>query len=231
VKFRSQVYTAVSGSVGGVTYAHNAGGMYARGRATPTNTNTEFQQEVRNNFGSLSQRWGNVLTAEQRQAWRDYASATPITNVFGEPLVLSGQQMYLRCNSVRLQVGEAVADNGPTTPGLATLSPIVVTTVDDVSDIYYTIVNTNNWAIGTAGALAIYISRPQPAGVESFNGPYRLATTLAGAVSPPSNSQTQGIDTFPLSVGQRVWMRFVATDQQGRLSATQNLGPFTVEAG
>ena len=39
--FKSAAFTQASGSVGGLTFAHNRGGMYTRARSIPVNPKTQ----------------------------------------------------------------------------------------------------------------------------------------------------------------------------------------------
>jgi hypothetical protein len=96
VKFKSQVYASVSGSVGGLTYSHNQGGMYCRARAVPTNPNTSFQQTLRNAMGQLTTRWGQTLTQTQRDAWAVFATNVPVVDSLGESRTIPPLSWYLK---------------------------------------------------------------------------------------------------------------------------------------
>lgn len=224
MKFRSQVYTAVSGSVGGLTYSHNQGGMYTRGRATPTNPATAQQQAIRNGIQLLTAAWGNTLTSTQRTAWDTYAFNTPTTDRLGEERKLSGINMYVRSNVPRLQSGLAALSAAPTTFGLAALTNPTVSGVASTGVISVAYTNTDAWAGAVGGALLVYVSRPQSPGVTFFKGPYRYAGRVNGATTPPTSPGTV-TSPFTLTAGQRVFVRVTCTNADGRLSSAW-LGTF-----
>jgi len=223
MKFRSQVYTAVSGSIGGVTYSHNRGGMYTRGRATPTNPNSAAQQAARNAFGSLATAWSGILTQAQRDGWTLYATNTPLTDAFGEPLTLTGQQMYNRCNTPRLRSGEARVDAFPVTFGQANLTQAMPTWSTPTLSVYYD--NTDAWANAVGGFLIIQTSPIVGPAINFHKAPFRWLTNEDGAVVPPTAPKTTAVDAFgnTLSafIGNRTYVKIRASDADGRLSPTQ----------
>lgn len=224
MKFKSALVTAVSGSIGGATFAHNQGGMYVRARATPTNPNTSFQQIIRNLMSQITSAWQNTLTQAQRDAWEVYASNVPLTDKFGDPRYTSGIAHYVRSNVPRLQGGLARIDVGPTVYSLPTLTPPVptVSAATDQSSTAYD--NTDAWATEAGGALLIWISRPQSPSIIYFKGPYRYAGLAPGAASPPTSPQV--VDTpFAVEQDQLLFHKYAAVRADGRLSA-----PFRVVA-
>lgn len=152
------VYAQASGSIGGVTYSHNRGGMYTRTRTTPVNPNTARQGEARANLAQSSSAWSNILTEPQRQAWTTYANATPVVNALGAQLILSGQQMFNKMMLPRLIGGLALVPAGPITAGLATTPVFTVEpTLVDSGDLDMTVTVSG---AGATGDLLIYMSEP-----------------------------------------------------------------------
>lgn len=219
MKFKSSVYTQASGSVGGLTYSRNGGGMYTRARAVPTNPNTPAQQAVKAFLSNLAQYWTNTLTAAQRQAWEAYAAAVPVRDSLGEERPISGNAMFCRCNMPRLVGGLAIVAAGPTTNTLAGLTPpSIVTATGSSGIISVSYTNTDGWANAVGGALLVFASQPQSPGVNFFKGPFRFAGKVLGAATPPT-SPAAITSPFPFTAGSRVFTRFVATNADGRLSA------------
>lgn len=103
MKFTPTLGGSYSGSLGGFTASHNKGGQYLRRRAVPTNPNTVRQQTARAALGALTEYWGQTLTESQRQGWRDYAAAVPVTDRIGNTINLTGQQMFVRSNTPAAQ--------------------------------------------------------------------------------------------------------------------------------
>jgi hypothetical protein len=185
MKFKSAVYTNVSGSIGGLTYAHNRGGMYARARSTPVNTMTARRTAVRANFAAASTYWRNTLTAAQRGDWTAYAEASPVTDQFGDEKILTGQQMFIRTHTLRLQAGEAAIAAAPSTPGFGvpvsefTNTDISVATPGGTLDI------DGSLASGApdAGDVLVYVGTMLSAGRNFYNGPWQFVDSVAIAAS------------------------------------------------
>ena len=225
--FKSEIVTQASGSIGGTTYAHNTAGLYRRARSIPVNPNSAAQQGVRANLTTLAQAWNAVLTQAQRDAWDNYATLSPITGKLGDELVLSGQQMYIRCNTVRLLGGIARVDDGPVTPGLIALTTPVATISIGAATVSVAFDNADAWAIAVGGGLNIQTGRFISAGRNFFRGPYRHNTTVEGAVIPPGTPEDTANNAFGQIVadavaGQKCAMRYTAFEVDGRISAVQS---------
>lgn len=209
----------MSGSIGGVVASHNRGGVYFRQRSTPVNPNTSFQQEVRSLFANLQAAWGSVLTNAQRSAWDSYALATPINNVLGSPINIGGKGMFTRGNTPRLQAGLSQVNAGPTVSGLPALtSPGITSLTASTGVMITTFTNTDEWADVTGGALLVFMSRPQSPTINGFKGPYRFAGAILGNSGTPPTSPQNITSPFPLTAGQRIFVRFVAVTADGRLT-------------
>ena len=216
--FKSQLVTEVSGSVGGLTGSHNLGGMYFRARATPTNPNTPQQQVIRSAVGQLVALWTNTLTELQRALWRFYALNVPLLNPLGEPINVTGLNMYVRSNVSRLQAGEPRQDDGPSVFNLGDFTTPTIT-VDEAPDtIDVTFDNTDDWANEDDAAMLVYASRPQNPSIVYFKGPYRLAGVVQGdATTAPTSPATIALP-FQIVAGQRIFARIAVSRADGRLS-------------
>ncbi len=218
MKFLSGFVTMGSGSIGGLCASHNRFGRYLRGKVVPVNPATARQVSVRNALAQLSTRWRDTLTAGQRSAWETYAENTPVTDALGAGITLTGLNWYVACNTLRLQAGLAVVDDGPIVFGLATMSPVsgVLTASDDT--VAVTFVNTDDWAGEVGGALLVYGSIGKSPTINFFKGPYRYANKIAGAVSPPA-SPADIVLVDNIAAGQKVFLKAVALRADGRFSA------------
>lgn len=219
MKYKSQILTQASGSVGGLTFSRNAGGAYTRGRSVPTNPNTPAQQAVKAFLSNLSQQWTSLLTVAQRAAWEAYAQAVPVKDTLGEERPISGNAMFIRCNMPRLVAGLALVAAGPTTYTLAGLTPpSIVSATGSSGIISVSYSNSDGWATAVGGGLLVFASQPQSAGINFFKGPFRYAGRVSGATMPPT-SPAAITAPFPFVAGSRVFVRMVATNADGRLSA------------
>lgn len=225
MKFKSQVLTQASGSIGGVTYSHNAGGMYQRARAIPTNPNTPYQQAVRGIMSQLTSLWENVLTAGQRAAWNLYAANVTLVDALGDPINVSGLNMYVRSNVPRVQTSLPRVDDGPTTFNLGDFTAPTLAAISAATDDFdLGFDNTDDWANEDDAAMIVYGSRPQNAAINYFKGPYRHADNVDGdAVTPPTSPQTI-VNPFVLTAGQQVFVKVSVSRADGRLSAPFRAG-------
>lgn len=219
MKFKSNLVTQASGSIGGLTASRNKGGMYLRARAIPTNPNTPAQAAVRAIFQALSSVWTNVLTTPQRVAWDSYAAAVPLLDTLGESRNVTGLNMYIRSNTPRIQAGLSRIDAAPADNSLPLLTAPAITSITAATRVaILTFINGDAWATAVGGALLVYTSRPQNASIIGFKGPFQYAGRVNGAVVPPT-SPSNVTTVFPVTASKVIWFRFVAVTADGRLSA------------
>lgn len=221
MKFKSALLTQVSGSLGGITFAHNQGGMYMRARAIPTNPNTPRQSVIRNAMG-LAQSAFKALDGETRFGWNQYGNNTILTNPLGDEKKLTGRAHFIRQYILRAQADVTQIITFPPLPGLAILSPIEITRhlTTDTVDVAFT--NTDAWAANAGGFLAVYQSGPQNGGVDFYKGPFKYVGKVAGAGTPPTSPANMA-SLQDLESGQRYFFRVIAVDKDGRLASEQFL--------
>jgi len=215
----SPVLSKISGSLAGITGAHNKAGMYLRQRSSPINPNTSFQQDIRNAVKLLSANWSNVLTAAERDAWEVYAQNQPLTNKLGESKQIPPLAHYVRSNVSRLQAGLPVVDAAPTVFTLPTFTDPSFAIVGSTGAITTTFTNTDDWANEDDAGMLLYISRPQSVGINFFKGPYRFVDHIEGdAITPPTSPS---VDTSPFlgATGNKYFFRARVTMEDGRLSS------------
>jgi hypothetical protein len=218
--FKSPIFAQASGSLAGTVFSHNQGGMYVRARATPTNPNTEAQQAVRDALRTAVFNWSNVLTSAERDSWNTYAFNTPTFNRLGEATHKTGQQMYVRGTVSRIQAALPLSPPAPTTFDLGDFTPPSAIIADASADTISIAFNdADGWANEVGGALLIYQSRPQNPTRIFGKGPYQLATAILGSVGAPPTSPSVFTSLFGLSTGQRLFLKFVATRVDNRLSS------------
>ncbi len=217
MKFKSALITTGSGKLGGIVASHNRGGQYLRGLTIPTNPNTAQQQAVRNALSSLQALFATLTTA-QRTGWQTYAINTPVTNALGDSITLTAQQMFVKCNTLRLQAGVATISAPPGVSGLIPLTLPVATIVAAGSTASVAFTNSDSWAIAAGGYLLVYAARPVAGTINYFKGPYRFAGKVTGAATPPT---TPAVITLPFTIGSagtKMGFRFVAIGGDGRPS-------------
>jgi hypothetical protein len=218
MKFKGIIGSEFSGSLAGVTASHNRGGYYLRQRVIPTDPNTGPQQLVKGLMATLASRWATSLTQEQRDAWELYGANTPTLNALGESIHLTGQQWYNACNVPRMNAGLARVDDGPTTYGLALLTPPTMV-ADDTPEVSISYTNTDLWATEVGGALLVQVARQVAPTIFFFKGPFIYTARANGAVSPPT-SPLLITSTLPsaLTLGNALFVRIRAVNADGRIS-------------
>lgn len=226
--FKSALVTQVSGSIGGMTGSRNRGGMYFRARSIPVNPNTPAQVVVRAAFSNLVARWNDILTPGQRDAWNLYAAAVPLTGPLGDPVTVSGQNMYLRSNVPRLRIGESIIDSAPDIFNLGVLSLVTfLTAIESTQILSFSLDPTDAWNVA-GGFLILHQSRPLNPSINFFRGPYRL--TGIGPGSGPTPTPLDVTPAFAFAADQRIFARAIASYPDGRLTEEQFLGPVLATA-
>jgi hypothetical protein len=228
--FKSQIVTQASGSIGGLTATRSRSGMVFRARTIPVNPSSFDQTSVRQTFGNLSAAW-SVLTAPQRTAWETYASNVSVINKLGDPIFLTGQQRFVRCNAVRLRAGLTQVSDGPTTMVGATLGPITASVQTGTGQISVTFTEADPWVDEDDAGVNVFISHDKGVGVTYHRGPYRFAGQIAGdSVSAPTSPDTSLTSPFAHTVGNVVFFRFIAMRADARITQSARLGPVGVTA-
>lgn len=191
MKFKSQILTQASGSVGGLTFSHNSAGMYTRARSIPVNPNTDRQQQARNVFSSLAGLWSSTLNPAERTAWNLYGATVPLSDVFGDPLFVSGLNQYQRSNAAILTGGLPRVDSGPTTMSLPDTDPAFDPTVDEANQEISVVYDDGlPWADLDDAGMMIYMSSPVSVGREFMSPHKRFAGTILGdAITPLTSPQ------------------------------------------
>lgn len=216
--FKSQVYTQASGSVGGLTYSHNLGGMYTRARRTPVNPTSPFQTTVRDALTQLAASWSQVLTQDQRDAWKVYSTNQPLINRLGDSINIPPMAMYIRCNVPRLQAGMTRIDDAPFIYTLPDFT-LPVPTVTAPSTLSLAFETSDDWVSEDDAAMLVFASRGQSPGKNFFAGPYRLAGSILGDNGTPPTSPAALTLPFAVAAGEKVFFEAEVTRADGRLSS------------
>lgn len=94
MKFLSQVYTSVSGSVGGITYFNGRfGHLVARARAIPTQPGSTPQTQMRTAWSNAQALWINA-TPTTRRLWDQYAATVTYQGPTGS-YQINGRERFL----------------------------------------------------------------------------------------------------------------------------------------
>lgn len=224
MKFKPVLGSELSGSIGGITASHNAGGAYFRNRVIPTNPNSVQQQAIRSTVGQLTSLWNNTLTGAQRAAWDLYAANVPLLDALGEPINVSGLNMYVRSNVSRIQATFGRIDAAPGVFNLGDFTAVTVSALSEGTqafDVNFTA--GDDWVTDDGGIMVQYCSRPQNPSINYFKGPYRLCGAIVGNSGAPPASPVSTNAAFPFVLGQIVFFRFAVSRSDGRYSLSQRI--------
>lgn len=108
--------------LGGHVLSKNKGGSFIRRKVSPTQPFTAAQRLIRGILTSLARAWGGVLTDAQRASWKAFADTHPITDVFGQAIKLTGEQMYVSLNNVIQFLGGTIIAVPPATLTVAAIT-------------------------------------------------------------------------------------------------------------
>jgi len=226
MKYIGALVGTMSGSMGGATASRNRGGQYLRQRVVPTNPATARQVMVRNYLSGAVTAWASEDDAV-RAAWKTYADNVPTTDSLGQTVVLTGQQMYIRCWVAGMMVNQAFEPfDAPTTfnrggnvvsfePGGTGAAGSFEITGGNV-DMDFTLSPDGSGL----SRLAMYIGRPVGPAVNFYSGPYQIATyeTVVGTSGAFDQAVADLTIAEPIVAGQRRPIRLVNVDADGRVS-------------
>jgi len=213
-------FAQLSGSINGWVYSHNRSGAYVRNRSLVTNPNTAFQVEARGNFRDAVDAWTNNLDNDMRAQWETYAANTPVLNRLGDPINLSGQQMFIRSYQAIAMVGGDAPTGAPSIFDLGTFSPPVISASALAGELSVAFTNSDEWATAVDGFLSIKQSRPQNPTVNFFKGPWRFVGSIAGALIAPTSPEVLDALYLPLIAGQKLFFEVRAINADFRVTST-----------
>lgn len=224
MKFKPVLGSELSGSIGGITASHNLGGAYFRNRVVPTNPNTVQQQAIRSSVGQLTSLWLNTLTGAERVAWDLYAANVPLLDALGEPINVSGLNMYVRSNVPRLQAALPRQDAAPSTFNLGDFTAVSVSSLSEATqNVNVEFTEGDDWVTEDNSSLLVWCSRAQNPSINYFKGPYRFSGQVAGEVAVPPTTPEAIAPAFAFVAGQLVFFRFAVTRADGRYSLSQRI--------
>ncbi len=223
----------ISGKIGGLVFSRGRSGDIIRTRRIPVNVRSNRQELVRAILGNAAGQWSSLLSSAQRQAWIDYADATPLVNSLGVTYFMSGLNAYVRTNAFLRNVTGTPLTAAPIVGGQSDapspegVAPIVVT---DSASAQPNSVLLNYPSLVWDGRstddawIAVYISRILNPGVAFFSTPFAFQGSDEGNTADPLTQSIIPTDLV-LSVGQRVSVQLRAIDADGRVS------PFEQDSG
>ena len=193
MKFIPTLGGEFSGSLGGLVASRNRGGQYLRRRSMPVNPDSEAQIQARAAVAAASEAWSG-LTDQQRADWATYAANVAWVDRLGQEQRLTGPQMFLRSNAIRLQANAVFGStlplitDGPTTFLLGPNVPVTEaeSEYDPANDILdppgptLTTTLTLEDTLPATTQIFLFLGRPRGLTQNFYKGPYRMALEGVG---------------------------------------------------
>lgn len=180
----------LSGSIGGVTFARNKAGQYARQRVTPTNPNSEAQDRARATFGTVSAGF-HSLTPFQKSQWQTFANSLFKPRDGRIPgTAYTGQQAYVALMTQLRNASERNANSGQFILGAYTSSLLT-----DFPISSYTTAPTTNFGGNLQSSGGSPITQEfRGMAFTASNGNFVATFSLGGDGAPPVPSAPVYID-------------------------------------
>lgn len=181
----SALVSDMRNKLNGSVLSKNRYGSYVRNKVTPVNPQTSFQLNQRALLSSLSSEWRS-LTQAQRDAWAAAAQAQPITDIFGDSKILSGQSFFVSRN-LNLAGNDTATI---TSPGVATDVPFIgatsATAIVDAGIVDSFTIAISPAVIPAGYKLIVYATPGYSPGISFVKNKFRrlgVFPALAGSVS------------------------------------------------
>jgi len=183
----------ITGSVGGSTFARNAGGSYVRARAAGTNPNTIKQQRARAFLGSNASRFEQI-TQTQKDEWADFALYWNSIQPQGSKLNLTAAQLYTTLNVARQYGGMAPVSTPPTAVRPAALTTLTADPHESTVDLTWT-----PSPLGSGQRVLLWQAPPHNGGRRArFHDATICAVTTSAAGTSPDTIAL----AHPMQIGQ-----------------------------
>lgn len=201
----------IKGSVSGSTFQQGKYGQVIRNRTVPVNPNSTGQASVREAMSLASSAWGQILTAEERAAWDDYAAKTTLPNKFGDNIHVSGRNMFIRSAVPAVLAGVAIQTVSPATPDIA-LNKLITVTMSEADGIELTGVSPT---MTTGQLVQLSLSVPLNPTNNYYKGPFKTGLYIDDSTTFPVMLKAPGSN---LVEGQRYFIRHRTSDANGKVS-------------
>lgn len=99
----SALISDITGTIGGTTFQRTQGGLSMRNASMTRNPNNSLQQFNKTGITLIQNAWV-ALTQAERNVWNQYAVYRSIKQKKSSSLVISGQQIFIRENQLRVSM-------------------------------------------------------------------------------------------------------------------------------
>lgn len=211
---RSHIFSAMAGSVAGITYLRNRYcSIVARNRTVPTDPATAYQVTQRTRFSAAVSAWQGYTNA-QRQSWEDYAAGTPWKNHLGDDVRLPGLNMYLSVRLAVLQIHPTILvskfADALCIPGLFVHPEFEFLPCELPFGVAGFILSLTNPHPTSTMWVGVDISTAQNTSINFWKGPYDPINRQVSSIIAPGNTKT--LTWHSLTAGKRYFLRIRSWD-------------------
>lgn len=200
----SALVSEMSGKLNGSVMAKNRSGNYVRTKITPVNPQTPAQVAARNRLSFFSSAWKG-LTQGQRDAWNGSVDDWTKTNIFGDSIKPSGQNLYVAVNSNIQNGGGSPLVLPPQKVGVDALSAFSV--ANDISDLEIELTFAPT-PVPANHALVVEATAGMSAGISYMKNKFRQIAVLPATTATGVNVWTQYVAKFGTpTAGQKFGVR------------------------
>lgn len=214
------IVNQIRGKLNGSVFNKAKGGFTVQSKQHPNQGLSPAQAQRRAMFSSVQRSW-KTLTADQFSKASQSAVNNPTTDRFGNEVVLSGYNHWVKLNLIRSQIGLPLLEDILTHPALPvafTLSPVNLVFDTDING--FSLLNIETVADVTIAntedvVLLAYVSKPVSRGVGSYDSRWYFGAHLSfssGAFAGPSLALNLlgdiRLDYFLPYPGQVVFVKF-----------------------
>lgn len=190
----------------GTVFSKNRYGAYARTKVTPVNPQTTAQQNARSRLATQSQAWRG-LTQAQRDSWIAAAPNFPITDIFGNQKILSGQALFVKLNTNLSLINFGPLTAAPMPVAVPSLLTLSVAADDSANTVIATFTDTTP---GATYDLLIYATPNITPGREFVKNEFRFIETNTFPIASPLDISTAWRALFGDPVtGQKIFIKAV----------------------
>lgn len=191
------IVSEIRNKIAATVYSKNASGAIIRNRVTPINRRSTGQTQQRQTLASLASGWRG-LTQAQRDGWNAASANFPQTDSLGQTVILTGEQLYVRCNANLTLTGNPLITAAPIPTSFDPLTVSIASLTAAAFTIGYT-----PTPVPTGFSLVIRATRPVSAGKQFFaQSEFRFVASIAAAAASPADIDTAYEAIFGDKTGQ-----------------------------
>lgn len=191
------IISEIRNKIAATVYSKNGAGAMIRNRVTPINRRSTTQTAQRQTLASLASAWRGLSQA-QRDGWDAAAPSFPQTDSLGQSVILTGEQLYVRCNANLILTGNSQITAAPIPTSFSVLAIGAIT----VTASAFTVAFTPD-PVDTGFSLVTRATRPVSAGKSFFaQSEFRFIQVDAAATASPADIDTAYEAIFGDKTGQ-----------------------------